>query len=271
MKMKLSRSVNARIRKGIERYSLLLKEAHDRNIGESDTANIVNDMLADVFGYQKLFDITSEFGIRGRYADFVIRLKDAERVVVEVKSIGTGLKNEHVRQAVDYAATQGIDWVALTNGIEWRVYHMKFSKPVDWELVYTINLLDTSVHCSEKVKLAYLLSKESITDNEIDSYWQEKVALSPANIAAILLTDPIIKRFRAEVKVHTGYLLETDDLRDFLKTKLFRTSFRDIEPAHAKAGRRVKLETSKPTKKRIKSQEKEEKKAAQENPKVDLK
>ena len=40
-----------------------------------------------------------------------------------------------VKQAVDYAANQGADWVVLTNGEVWRVYRVTFSKPIDAEMV----------------------------------------------------------------------------------------------------------------------------------------
>ena len=42
-----------------------------------------------------------------------------------------------MKQAVDYAANQGIEWVALTNGNIWRVFRVIFAKPIDADLVRT--------------------------------------------------------------------------------------------------------------------------------------
>jgi predicted type IV restriction endonuclease len=36
--------------------------------------------------------------------------------------VGADLKESYVKQAVDYAANQGVDWVVLTNGTIWQIY-----------------------------------------------------------------------------------------------------------------------------------------------------
>ena len=35
--------------------------------------------------------------------------------LIEAKAIGTTLKPTHIKQAVDYGANEGVDWVILTN------------------------------------------------------------------------------------------------------------------------------------------------------------
>ena len=47
--------------------------------------------------------------------------------IAEVKSAGTALNNNHLRQVVNYGAHKGIEWVLLTNGIVWKVYRISFS------------------------------------------------------------------------------------------------------------------------------------------------
>ena len=112
-----------------------LMAAKARDVGESDTVTIVTDMLADVFGYEKYSEITSEYSIRGTFCDLATKIDGTLQTLIEVKAIGLELKDSHVKQAVDYAANQGVDWVLLTNGISWRVYHIIFAKPIDQELV----------------------------------------------------------------------------------------------------------------------------------------
>ena len=41
-------------------------------------------------------------------------------VLIEAKAMGGELKDAHVKQALDYAATQGVDWVVLTTAAQWR-------------------------------------------------------------------------------------------------------------------------------------------------------
>lgn len=59
--------VAERLVAGIKRYQPILAAARSRDVGESDTVTIVKDMLADVFGYDKYADVTSEYAIRGTY------------------------------------------------------------------------------------------------------------------------------------------------------------------------------------------------------------
>ena len=79
--------------------------------------------------------MTAEYAIRGMYCDLATKLDGTAQALVEVKAIGLELKDQHVKQAVDYAANQGVDWVVLTNGTHWRIYNVIFGKPIDQDLV----------------------------------------------------------------------------------------------------------------------------------------
>jgi len=92
-------------------------------------------VLHDLFGYDKYSEITSEHSIRSTFCDLAIKLDGTLAFLVEVKAIGLALKDNFVKQAVDYVANQGVDWVILTNGILWRVYKIGFGKPITNDLV----------------------------------------------------------------------------------------------------------------------------------------
>ena len=70
-------------------------------------------MLAAVFGYDKYSEVTSEFSIRGTYCDLATKLDGVVQTLIEVKAVGYDLKEAHTKQAIDYAANQGVDWVLL--------------------------------------------------------------------------------------------------------------------------------------------------------------
>jgi predicted type IV restriction endonuclease len=80
--------------------------------------------------------------------------------LVEVKAVGLALKDNFVKQAIDYAANQGADWVVLTNGVIWRIYKVSFAKPIAHELVVEFNLLEANPKSDENIETAFLLSKE---------------------------------------------------------------------------------------------------------------
>jgi hypothetical protein len=82
---------------------------------------IATDLLADLFGYDKYTEITREYAVRGTICDLAVKLDDQPKLLIEVKAIGLDLKDQHVKQAIDYAANKGIDWALLTNGVTWRV------------------------------------------------------------------------------------------------------------------------------------------------------
>lgn len=113
----IPKKVLERLIAGIKRYQPILAAAKARDVGEADTVTIIKDMLADIFGYDKYSEVTSEFAIRGTFCDLAIKLDGALQILIEVKAIGLELKEPHVKQAIDYAANQGIDWVLLTNGV----------------------------------------------------------------------------------------------------------------------------------------------------------
>ena len=65
----ISKRVEDRLAAGVKKYQPVLAQAKSRDVNESDTVVILNDILAEVFGYAKYVEITSEFSIRGTYCE----------------------------------------------------------------------------------------------------------------------------------------------------------------------------------------------------------
>ena len=138
-----------RIRDGLKKFQPILGSAKSRDVNESDTVVIVTDLLQYVFGYDKYSEISSEHAIRGTYCDLAVKIDGKLSFLLEVKAIGLELKEQHVKQAVDYAANQGVEWVGLTNGAVWRIYRVGFSKPISHTLVVEFDLLELNAKASE--------------------------------------------------------------------------------------------------------------------------
>lgn len=122
---KTPKKVSERLTKEIRSFQRVLKRAKDRDVNESDTVTIIGDILSNVFGFDKYAEVTSEQSIRGTYCDLAVKLDGSIKYLIEVKAIGMTLKENHLRQAVNYGANQGIPWVVLTNGIDWEIYKIK--------------------------------------------------------------------------------------------------------------------------------------------------
>src|SRR6185503_8411177 len=142
-----------RLQAAIKRFQPILASAKARDVGESDTVIIVTDMLYEIFGYDKYSEITSECSIRGTWCDLGIKIDGVFQYLIEVKAIGLDLKDSHIKQAVDYSANQGTDWVILTNGEVWRIYKVTFAKPIDRELVFEYNFSELNQKKSDDLAL----------------------------------------------------------------------------------------------------------------------
>ena len=106
----LPKKVEERIGAGLKRFQPILASAKARDVNESDTVVIITDLLQEIFGYDKYSEITSEHMIRGTFCDLAIKLDGHLALLIEAKAIGLDLKEQFVKQAVDYAANQGVEW-----------------------------------------------------------------------------------------------------------------------------------------------------------------
>jgi predicted type IV restriction endonuclease len=247
----LSAKIAQRISAGIKKFQPILTSAKARDINESDTVIIVTDALQEIFGYEKFVDITSEHMIRSTFCDLAIKLDGRLALLIEVKAVGTELKDQHVKQAVDYAANQGCDWVALTNGIHWRVYKVVFAKPIDNELVVDIDMLQLNARLDADLELASLLAKEGWQKERLGEYQVQRQALSRFTIAAVVMSDTISDVIRRELRrVSPDAKIESDDIDAVLRNEVLKRDVLEGEKADlakklvAKAAKR-QLRTSK--------------------------
>ncbi|MBW3565441.1 MAG: type I restriction enzyme HsdR N-terminal domain-containing protein [Acidobacteria bacterium] len=213
----LTKSVSKRLTDGLKRFQPILSGARSRDVNESDTSMIIADMLADVFGFDKYTEITRELCIRNTYCDLAIRLDEKVQIIIEVKAIDTTLKDSHVKQAVDYAANQGVEWVSLTNGVEWQVYRVIFGKPIDKELVIQLDLLEMNSRSQQDLEKLFLLTKESMQKSALDEYHDFQQATNKYLLGAIVLSEPVLSVIRRELRRSSpGVRIETAEIRDML-------------------------------------------------------
>jgi len=230
----LPSKVSDRIAAGLKRFQPILDSARARDANESDTVVIVMDVLHEMLGYDKYTEITSEHAIRGTYCDLAIKVDGGLALLVEVKSIGLDLKDQHVKQAVDYAANQGCEWVALTNGVVWRAYKVSFTKPIEQELVLEINLCELNPRKDSDLEVVWLLCKEGWQKARLGEYFEQRQAPSRFTIGALLLSDPILDVLRRELRrVSPDARIETEQIQTVLATEVLRREVLDGDKAVA--------------------------------------
>ncbi len=217
------KKLTERLIAGVKRFQSILVAAKARDVGETDTVTIVKDMLADVFGYDKYAELTSEFAIRGTYCDLAIKLDGKLSTLIEVKAIGIDLKEAHVKQAVDYAANQGVDWVLLTNGIRWCVYHVIFARPIAQELVVDIDFSTLNPRSDGDLETIYLWCKEGWQRSALGEFHTQKQALSRFFLSAMVLSDPVLEVVRRELRrVSPDVRIDIDQIRAVLVNEVLK-------------------------------------------------
>jgi hypothetical protein len=239
--MTIPAKVAERLASGLKRFAPVLSAARSRDVNESDTSMIVTDMLADVFGYDKYTEITRELAIRGTYCDLATRIDGKFQMLIEVKAIGLELKDAHAKQAVDYAANQGVEWVALTNGQLWRVFRVIFAKPIDTELVLDIDLLSLNPKSVDDLESLHLLTRESMLKSGLYAYHDHLQATNKFYLAAVVLSDAVLDTVRRELRRVSDAKIELDELREALKLEVIK---REVIEGDKADGARKKVSKS---------------------------
>jgi len=201
-------------------------------VNESDTVLIITDLLAYFFGYDKYSEITSEHAVRGTYCDLAIKLDGQLSLLIEVKAIGLELKDPHVKQAVDYAANQGVEWVVLTNGVTWKVYRVHFTKPIDNELVLEFDLLQLNPRSASHLEILYLLTREGILKDSLPLYYAQRQATNRFFLGALLLSDSVIDVVRRELRrLAPDVKLDNSEIKSALMSEVLKREIIEGEKA----------------------------------------
>ena len=165
--MGIPKKVVDRLTSTLKTFQGVLEQQKARDVSEADTVTVVKDILNAVFGYDKYAELTSEHAIRGTYCDLAVRIDGKLAFLLEVKAVGLDLKDQHVKQSVDYAANQGCEWVVLTNGIEWRLFRVCFKKPIDKQEIAAFNLMTASAKNEDDMEKIFLLTRDGFTKSAL--------------------------------------------------------------------------------------------------------
>ena len=221
--MAISTKVINRLTAGVKKFLPILASAKARDVNESDTVIIVTDMLADVFGFDKYSEITSEFLIRGTYCDLAVKVGGKVELLMEVKPIGSDLKEAYIKQAVDYAANQGIEWVVLTNAMRWMVYRVVFAQPIGQELVFELDFSALEARSEAQLELLFMLTKEGLTKSRLDDYHSQRQAMSRFFLGAMILSEPVLAVIRRELRrVSPDVKIECEDIANVLRAEVLK-------------------------------------------------
>lgn len=162
-------AVLATVRDRIARYQ-------GQGIGEQDTKATLIVPVLRALGWdtEDLEDVKLEYKRKpaDNPVDYALVLLREPRLFIEAKALGAHLDEPRwANQFLGYAMAAGVEWVALTDGNEYRLYNSHATVPVEQKLFRTVRIADADTRPAETLAL---LSKAQLQDHLIDQYWKSE-------------------------------------------------------------------------------------------------
>lgn len=145
-----------------------------QKIGEQNTKAMLIEPVLEALGWD-LFDpdeVDREYRRRStdNPVDYALLLMRTPRLFVEAKGLGENINDpKWANQVLGYAVAAGVEWVALTDGAEWRIYNAHAPVPAEEKLFRSVKI-DTDG--SETRETLALLSTENMKKNRIQDLWR---------------------------------------------------------------------------------------------------
>ena len=131
---------------------------------------------------------------------------------IEVKRCATKLTTKHLRQVQMYAVNEGVEWLILTNGSNWQVYHLTGGLPGCHRPRLRREHPRRQCRPAEKAGQLFYISLESFKRRQIDELWKAKRASSPRSLAGAMMTPTVVDSVRKELRRTTGQNIEASEI-----------------------------------------------------------
>ncbi|ROO52663.1 hypothetical protein EDC02_7602 [Micromonospora sp. Llam0] len=143
-------------------------------LGEQDTKASLISPIIEALGWDPRDpdEVSHEYRRNGtdNPVDYALLLRKTPKFFIEAKGLGQNLDvPKWANQTIAYATAAGVEWVALTDGREWRIYNAHAPVPIEQKLFRAVRIDDTE----PAVALLSLFSRDNMRDNRIDELWKE--------------------------------------------------------------------------------------------------
>jgi predicted type IV restriction endonuclease len=231
------------LRKQLRKYSKIFREAQEKGKKEADVVMYLVQFFKDVLGFDIFKEISKEYQIKGKYCDVAIKLEGQVEILVEAKQPGVRLADRHIEQAEVYAMKSGTRWVILTNGCDWKLFHLSYDEEggIDSTLVFKTDLLKSFKEKPHDVIDKFkVLHKRNYKRGELDKYWQKKTMLIPLSLAKALFTEDVLKAIGREVNRGKDVKVGIEDISKALKNMFDKEVLADMADIKIKKRRKRK-------------------------------
>ena len=245
------------VRKAILAARNMIEVVAKADGNEAETRRRVERIFESLMGYDTLKHITREHAVHGvgdtEYCDFAIQLDNKESsvpiVLVELKKVNVDLMPKHLKQVSSYAINMGCEWVLLTNGKEWKLYHISFGRPPQPKLVDSWNLIsDDPVILAEKFSL---VGYKNVKKGGLARLWEKSNVLTVHNILRAILAQESITLIRRKLKRATNVLVSPEEIIVAMRRLLNEAAIAEMEKLNISVSekKQQKRRTSSKTKK----------------------
>jgi predicted type IV restriction endonuclease len=211
------------IKASLRKFQRPLQDLVARDANEGDTRLLVTDFLCMALGFDKYEDLTTEYAVRGEFADYGVRIDKQLVAFIEVKRAAQALNARHLRQVETYAVKEGLEWILLTNGQQWQAYHVAAAtgQQVATHLAFEVDLLGEE-QPAKKVEKLFHLHRSALKRATIDDLWRRQAATSPRALADVLQSEAVLESLRKEIRRQSGFNPDVTDLAATIRTSVLR-------------------------------------------------
>jgi predicted type IV restriction endonuclease len=251
--MNIPAKFTKRVNDNLKKYQDVVVSIKKRDANETDTVTVVKDILTDIFGYDKYSEITSEYAIRQTYCDLAVLDGNKKvRFLIEVKGVSITLNDSHLKQTIDYGANAGVSWVILTNAECWKVYKIKFGKPIDKELVAEFDILKINPKSEKDLETLFIISKDGQEKSTIEDYYTSIQIKNKFIIGALLNSEDVYALIKRTMrKLFEDVKITDQEIADIMANDIIKREIIDSDDS-----RKAKKDIEKAVKKFDKAKEK---------------
>jgi len=214
VKLKISKEQ----RKAIRDAQKMIEEVMKKDGNEAETRRRVERIFEDVTGYDVLKHLSRERAVKGagetEHVDFTIHTEPGTdtqpTIMVELKRVGVDLSKKHLKQVTSYAIDAGCNWILLTNGREWKIYHVEFGQPPKVEILDSWNLLEDET--SKLIEKFEIISYRSVRGYGLDKIWGRVKVLAPKSLLAAICTEDTFRSIKRNLRKNTGILVNNEEI-----------------------------------------------------------
>lgn len=210
-------------RTAIKEARKLIEEVQKIDGNEAETRRRVERLFESIMGYDAFRHLSREHAVHGigdtEHMDFAIKLTpDQVSIVVELKRVNIDLSQKHLKQASRYAIDLGCEWVLLTNGRQWELYHVEFAQPPETQLIKAWNLLQDEI--ADLVESFDLISFRNVKRGVLAGLLEKQSALTPQCLLAQVLSEGSIRLLKNAIRKEAGVSLHPEDIVAAIRTLL---------------------------------------------------